>query len=282
MIYYGFDVEGSKFSMDYVKQKFECLHKKVNLLEIPVYVFIKNFKIDKELLKEFLDFSQSFDFKFTAHAEDSLEFFVSDPKSKYEVKKMNLNLKVAESIEAIKLVVHQKFLGGKPIIEKKRRQGPEIVVENTPSLNPVHLYQYCQYYNVGFTLDVPHAFLYYAEKNEFALPYEELPNIKADHLHLSNTYFKTPSMLEYARCILKGDFRSAFVKLRGDFHLPLPYGHIDYKKLFPKLKIPDTIIMEISTSNYLLMMRGKNPEAKITKGYSEDIKYLKKLLKGKL
>ncbi len=282
MIYYGFDIEGSKFSLEYVKQKFECLQKKVNLFEVPVYAFIKNFKIDKFLLKEFIDLSTSFDFKFTAHAEDSLEFFVSDPKSKYEVKKIRLNLKVAELIEAEKLVVHQKFLGGVPIINKKKKYEPLIVVENTPSLNPLHLYQYCQYYNVGFTLDIPHAFLYYAEKNEFSLPYKELPKITPDHLHVSNTYFKTPSMLDYVKCILKGDFASAFVKLRGDFHLPLPYGHIDYKKLFLKLKIPNTIIMEISTSNYLLLMRGKTLEVKISKGYNEDIKYLKKLLKNKL
>ena len=54
--------------------------------------------------------------------------------------------------------------------------------------------------------------------------------------------------------------------------------HINYRKIFEKLKVPEAIIMEISTTIYELLMKSIGKKSKIEKGYEDDIKHLRKLL----
>jgi sugar phosphate isomerase/epimerase len=116
--------------------------------------------------------------------------------------------------------------------------------------------------------------------------YNAIPELVPDHLHISNTYFKQESLLASLMYLLRGDTSSAFVKLIGDFHLPLYIGHINYNRIFRKLKVPETVIMEISSRNYELLMRRKlnrrkSSEELVKKGYLGDVRYFKKLLKTK-
>jgi sugar phosphate isomerase/epimerase len=273
---FGFDIEGAKFSMEYVKAKFEYLHKKVELLEVPVYVFIRRTQINEKLLKEFLDIPACYDFKFTAHADNGLEIVTPYELSEYEIKKLQANIDVAEKINALKIVFHQWLPEGK--LANVKSSIP-ICLENISSMHPRVVEKLARDNEVGFTLDIPHMFLYFVNnKLDIRKCYEDIAKLEPDHLHISNTYFKQSSFVDSMIYLLKGDFASAFVRLVGDFHLPLPIGHINYKKVFRHLKLPETVIMEICTTNYELLIRSFR-KGKVEKGYDEDIRYFKKLLK---
>ncbi len=278
---FGFDLEGRLFSLEYAKKRFEYLHKKVDLLEVPVYKFIRYREIDTQLLREFIDLASSYDFKFTAHAEDSIELMPAFTPDEYYVKKIQLNLDVAEKIDAIKIVFHQRGMNG---VLPKMSSSLDICLENTPELDPFKAEELARENDLHFTLDVPHMFLHYVHTNKDVRNcYEDLSRLRPDHLHISNTYFEHGSVLSSIFHLLRGDISSAFVKLVGDFHLPLHTGHINYKKVFRKLRLPNTVIMEISTPNYELLMRsGRRHRSKIDvikRGYEEDIRYFKKLVK---
>lgn len=272
---FGFDIEGARFSLDYVKEKFNILENIVTLLEVPVYVFIKNGKINTALLKGFLDISSSYNFKFTAHADDSLSF-ISPLHKPWTKKLIQINIKVAEKIGALKINFHQFYYSGKPV---KVITSIPVTIENNTKTDPLKIEALAKENGIGFTLDIPHMFIYYAEKNmSLENCYLLLKEFSPEHLHISNTYFKHNSLIDSIFYLVRRDFSSAFVKLRGDFHLPLFTGHINYHKVFKLLKIPETVIMEISTKNYELILDSRN-ENGVEKGYKEDVKYFLKLLK---
>ena len=272
---FGFDIEGSRFSLEYVENKLSILENLVSLLEVPVYVFIKDGKINQELLKKFLEITSSYKFKFTAHADDELSF-ISPIHKPWSEKLIEKNITVAEKINALKINFHQFYYHGKaPQINSSIR----ILIENNPKTDPRKINSLVEENEIGFTLDIPHMFLYYAEKGISPDKcYSLLKELFPEHLHISNTYFKHNSLIDSIFYLLKMDFSSAFVKLRGDFHLPLFTGHISYKKVFAKLKIPETVILEISTRNYELIISEKNGNG-MEKGYKEDVKYFLKLSK---
>ncbi len=282
---YGFDVEGPKFSLEYVKEKFDYLNKKANLMEIPVYVFIKRNKIDSELLKYFLDLSSSYDFKFTAHADDFLNVYAPFKLFSHEKKRALLNIKIAEKIGAKKIVFHQKHPEGEidqKILRRIYETNVVVTFENTREINPFYVKQTTEKYDIGMTLDISHMFLYYVDNGlKISNAYSDIKYFEPEHLHIGNTYLGTGNILDSFWHIFKGDFSAAFTNLRGDYHLPLRYGHIDFRKVFRNLKIPETIIMEISTTNYSLLMKTIGKKDKIEKGYEDDIKMLKSLIKMK-
>ncbi len=277
---YGFDIEGSKFSKEYVERKFEVLNKKVNILEVPVYRFIKPpDKIDNQLLNWFIDLASSYDLRFTAHADDNINFVVDYEVDEKDKERVMAQIKVAEKIDAMKIVFHQKIDEGDPVFKDPDKLPVRITIENVPSTSPFRVQEIAQKYGFGFTLDIPHMFLYGVNIGKEKEVYEWIKHLEPDHLHISNTYFRQSSLTTSLVSLLKGDLMSAFVKLRGDFHLPLTTGHINYRKVFERLKVPDTIIMEISTTNYEMLMKSLRRKSKVEKGYEEDIRYLKKLLK---
>jgi sugar phosphate isomerase/epimerase len=197
------------------------------------------------------------------------------------ITRIQLNIDVAEKIDAAKIVFHQRGVSG---VFPRIEASIDICVENTSELNPFMAEELARTNDLCFTLDVPHMFLYYVQNDESTRRcYEDISRLTPDHLHISNTYFEQGSLLGSIIHLLKGDTSSAFVRLVGDFHLPLHTGHINYRKVFRKLKLPGTIIMEISSTNYELLMRSglkrKNPEDVIKRGYREDINYFKKLVK---
>ncbi len=281
-ILFGFDVEGTKFSKEYVEEKFEILQGKVKLLEIPVYRFFSSpLEINRELLQWFLDLSQSYSFEFTAHAEDRLSFILPYPPDEREKKRAELEMGLAEKIGAKKIVFHQLVEKGIPLLESHENFNVRLTLENTSNVNPFVVQQTARKLGLGFTLDVSHTFLYAAEHEMEDEVYDWFKRFDPEHLHISNTYYEAPSLIESVLFLLKGDPASAFTKLRGDFHLPLNYGHIDFKLVFKDLKIPRTIIMEINTTNYEMLMRSAGKKHSIERGYEEDVKFLRSILKNK-
>jgi sugar phosphate isomerase/epimerase len=273
---YGFDIEDTRFSIEYVKEKFEILYKKVNLFEVPVHVFIKDkTNIDNVLLNQFLDITSSYNFKFTAHAAHEPDIIKSNQNNNNDIKEIEANLKVAEKINALKITFHQNILEGHVI---KLNTPVEVCIENLQRQDPITVQSLAKSNNLGFTLDIPHMFLYHAYNNlGFKRCYEILKYLEPDHLHISNTYFKSGIFFDTIIHLIKGDFKSAFMKSVADFHLPLFTGHIDYKKVFKQLRLPDTVIMEICSINYELFMRSTGSSVK--NGYIKDVEYFKKLCK---
>ncbi len=284
-MYYGFDVEGPKFSLEYVKKKFDYLYGRVNLMEIPTYVFIKRNKIDRELLKYFIDLASSYSFKFTAHADDFLNVVAPFQLFSHEKKRIRLNIRIAEKIGAMKIVFHQRYSDGEidPKILRRIYESDVIfTLENVREINPFEVKQTVEKYDFGMTLDIAHMCLYYMD-NGISLEkcYSDIKKFSPAHLHIGNTYLNAGSFLESLWHLIKGDLSGAFTSLRGDYHLPLRYGHINFRKVFRELNIPDTIIMEISSSNYSLLMKSFGKKSKIERGYDDDIRMLKELLKYK-
>ena len=280
---FGFDIEGRRFSLEYIKRRFEHLHKKVDLFEIPVYRFISGTTVNEELLKEFMELAASYDFKFTAHASDDLELTTGFKPDEYYVKRVRANLDVAERIGAEKIVFHHRTKQGNPI---NVESNVFLCIENTSEIDPFLTERVAKENRFGFVLDIPHLFLYYAfNKLNLKDCYNAVAELVPDHLHISNTYFEEESILTSLIYLLRGDINSVFVKLIGDFHLPLHTGHINYTRIFKKLRVPETVIMEISSRNYKLLMKGwlkmsKKSEDELEKrGYLEDVKYLKRLLR---
>ena len=267
---YGFDIEDTRFSLDYVREKFEMLSKKVTLFEVPVHVFIKEgTSIDKELLDKFLDIASSYNFKFTAHAAHEPEIITRDS---HRIKEIKTNIEVAEKINALKITFHQHASEGEAI---KLNTSVKICIENLQHLDPITVQTLAKSNGLGFTLDVPHAFLYHARNRlGFKRCYDVLKYLEPDHLHVSNTYFKCGMFFDTIVHLLKGDAKSAFMKSVGDFHLPLFTGHIDYRKVFSSIKFPDTVIMEICSVNYELFTRSKSAR----EGYLRDVEYFEKLV----
>ncbi len=281
---FGFDIEARQFSMEYIRKRFEYLDKKVDLLEIPVYKFAAHGKVDAQLLKEFLDISASYNFHFTAHASDDLELITAFEPDDHYIKRVKINIEIAERIGAEKIVFHHKTRQGVPL---KPESNILLCIENGSELDPFLTEMMARENGYGFVLDIPHMFLHYVfNKKPEKDCYDDIPKLVADHLHISNTYFKQESLLDSVIYLLKGDINSAFVRLIGDFHLPLTTGHIDYWRVFKKFKVPETVIMEISSRNYELLKSStflpkKSSEDLVKKGYLEDVRYFKKLLAGK-
>ena len=262
----GFNLEGDKFSLEYAKKRLKLLNRVCDFLEVPVYRFIDeiSLKIRSEPLRKFLDLTSSYNFKFTAHARDNLWF------ERDKLKEIELTIEVARLIGAKKVVFHPRFLDEVP---PNLESDVRICVENPRTLNSLTVFKLVKSLGYGFVLDIPHHFLFFADhKLDIKEAYAVLKDFDPDHLHLSNTFLREEKTLEAVIYVLKGQPKKAFKKLIGDFHLPLWYGDIDYRKVLRNLKLPDTLLLEINSTNYELL------GLKVERSYRKEVIYLKYLL----